>query len=109
MSGQKIHATVGHMGRLEFEPVTYQAAGPWDGDYRVTPARYAKGKVAVQCPSTTGYKTRAARLACALRGRYVNRERAYIMGRRTAERFLTLYHAGWDACAVTCELEAPRG
>jgi hypothetical protein len=77
-------------------------------DYSMSPARYAKGMLAVRCPSTTGYKTRAARLANALATRYTNREHAYILSPNKADRFERLYAEGWDACVITGELEAPR-
>ena len=79
--------------RLSFEPV--------QGDgYTITPAYYAKGVVLVQAPSTTGFKTRQARLASAL-GRYVNRERGYILSPAAAERFMVLVESGADASAIT--------
>ena len=52
------------MGRLTFSPIT-------TGEYTVRPAKYAKGKVAVETPSTTDLKTRAERImsaACVLFG-----------------------------------------
>lgn len=83
-------------------------------DYTISPARYAgrrNGKQfhAVRCPSTDGFKTRAARLAeyCA-RGRFTNRESAYIMGPRQLARFIELYNNGADASPITGELrESP--
>lgn len=77
-------------------------------DYTIRPARYAKRMIAITCPSKDGFKTRAARLACALsRDRYSGREHAYLMSQRAAERFQALYAAGWDASAFTGELRAP--
>lgn len=65
--------------------------------YTISNARYAKGKKAVRCHSTTGYKTRAAYLAHRLaNGRYTNRERAYILSPTAAVRFEKLYAEGWD-------------
>jgi len=61
-------------------------------------ARYAKGKVAVRCSSDgSGTKTRAMRLASALRGRWVSREKAYIMSPASAEKLRTAYESGRDA------------
>lgn len=78
-------------------------------DYTVSPARYAKGKMAVRCPSKDGWKSRAARLAGAIaRGRYTGRERAYIMSPTAAAKFERLFLEGWDACVITLELEPPR-
>lgn len=65
--------------------------------YSIAPARYAKGMLAVRCPSDTGFKTRAALLACALNGRYSNRCRAYIMSPAKVARFERLYAEGWSA------------
>lgn len=77
--------------------------------YTIMDARYAKGKKAVRCPSTDGYKTRAARLAERLaNGRYTNREHAYIMSPTAALRFEKLYAEGWDASSFTRELRAPE-
>lgn len=78
-------------------------------DYIIMPASYSKGKLAVRCPSATGFKTRAGRLAQVIaRGRYTGREGAYIMGPRSAEKFERLYAEGWDACTFSYELEPPR-
>lgn len=61
-------------------------------------ARYAKGMIAVHCPPDgSGYKTRAARIASGLPGRYSNRERAYIMTPANAARMKRMYDAGSDA------------
>jgi hypothetical protein len=62
-----------------------------------SPARYAKGKVVVQCPSKDGYKTRAARLAAALPGYWSNRSKGYIMSPTAAAKLKALYAAGKDA------------
>lgn len=70
-------------------------------------ARYAKKCVAVRCPSSNGCKTRAARLAEALKGRWSNRERAYIMSEPKERRLRELYAEGWDASIMTGELEPP--
>jgi len=82
---------------------------PDEAPYRVRPARYAKGMMAVSCPSRDGFKTRAARLASSLaNGRWTGRESAYIMSPRKAERFVKLYAEGWDASFLTGELEPPE-
>lgn len=73
-------------------------------DYNIKPARYAKGKVLVVTPGCGGWKTRAARLAQAVGGRWVNRETGYIMSPAAGERFAALYDAGADACAITGEI-----
>jgi hypothetical protein len=54
--------------------------------------------MAIRCaPDGTGFKTRAARLAEVLaRGRYSNREHAYLLSRAAAARFEKLYAEGWD-------------
>lgn len=65
--------------------------------YTVTPARYAHGMLAVSCPSSNGFKTRAARLCDHLKGRYSNRERAYILSPAKVERLNALFDAGRDA------------
>lgn len=64
----------------------------------VTPARYAKGMMVVQCPSDgSGWKTRAARIASALPGRWSNRSKGYVMTPKNAQRVLDLYAAEQDA------------
>lgn len=73
--------------------------------FTVSPARYAKGCVAVRTPSPDAYKTRAARLAEHLRGRWTNREGAYIMSPRKAARLADLFAAGRDASVITGNLE----
>jgi hypothetical protein len=76
--------------------------------FTIYPARYAKGKVAVTCPSKDGWKTRAARLiGDGLNGRYTGREHAYIVSPACAERFQRLYEEGWDASAITGALIEP--
>lgn len=77
--------------------------------YSIWPARYAKNMMAVRCPSTDGYKTRAAYLAGYFaRDRYSGREHAYIMSRAAALKFEAHYQAGWDAKTLTRELIPPR-
>ena len=79
-----------------------------DGTYELRPARYAKGLKAISCPSTSGWKTRAGRLAARLaNGRWTKREKAYIMTPKAAERFEKLFAEGWDAFPMTGGLEAP--
>ena len=77
--------------------------------YIVSPARYAKGMVAVRCLSNgTGWKTRAMRLAGYFaRERYSGRENSYIMTRAAALRFEEHFRAGFDAGAITRELVKP--
>lgn len=79
-----------------------------DTPYTIRPARYAKGKMAVTCPSTTGWKTRAACLAERLASHYTGRERAYILSRAAAARFEKLYAEGWDANPFTREFIPPK-
>lgn len=71
-------------------------------------ARYAKKSYAVRCPTPDAYKTRAARLAEALRGRKSGRENAYIMPRSKALKLARLWSNGWDACFYSGKLEEPR-
>lgn len=76
--------------------------------YSVRPARYAKGYVAVTCPSIDGFKTRASRLAAAIaRNRYTHRETAYLMTPLKALKFEDLYKAGYDAGTMSLELIPP--
>ena len=74
---------------------------------RVNPTSWV-WMAAVRCPSDTGYKSRAARLACALNARYSNREGAYIMSQPKARRLSELFNAGWDASTFGRELQAPE-
>lgn len=58
-------------------------------------AQYAKGMIAVSCPSNgTGLKTRAASIASALNARWSNREKSYIMSPAKAQKLKTFYDAG---------------
>lgn len=82
---------------------------PPNPNYSIQPARYAKGMLAVRCPSNTGYKTRAARLlGDGLKCRYSNRELSYIVPPTKLARFEVLFAEGWDACSFSGKLEAPR-
>lgn len=73
--------------------------------YRIEPARYAKGQVAVTpLDNHDGLKGRSARLCCFVRGRWSNRERAYIMSPTKAAEFESLYANGSDASPITLEL-----
>ena len=76
-----------------------------DIGFKVHKARYAKGMVAV-CPldSRRGLKGRVSRLAEHLRGRWSNREGAYIMSEAKARKLQVLYGDGRDASWVTKEL-----
>lgn len=68
-------------------------------------ARYSRGNVAVHCPSNgTELKTRAARLCEHLNARYSNREHAYIMSPRKAERLRHFYDTGHDAYTMSGDL-----
>ena len=67
--------------------------------FQVTTARYAKGQMVVSCPSSTGYKTRAAYLCEALGGRWVNRSRGYHLSPTGVEKLKVLHAAGFDAVA----------
>lgn len=79
-------------------------------DYTLTPARYAKGMIAVRPkPDGSGYKTRAGYLAARMaNGRHSGREGAYILTPTASERFVRLYAEGWDANAISGELIEPR-
>lgn len=85
----KISRTADSMGRLTFDPIK-------TADYTVRPAKYAKGKVAVETPSTNDLKTRAARIMSAIAQNYSRREHAYIVSPRQAEKFLEAFHSGKD-------------
>jgi hypothetical protein len=95
-ASQAIPPIKNSMGRLVFEAIRGGTPGP-HGEYCITPARYAKGKVIISCPGWHEMKTRAARLAVALGGRWAKRSGGYTVGPRTAERFVQLYAEGRDA------------
>lgn len=62
----------------------------------------------VRCPSSDGYKTRAARLASSIaRDRYSHRQGGYVMSTAAAARFEALYAEGADACAITGNVYNP--
>lgn len=78
--------------------------------YLIARARYAKGKCAISNLSDgSGMKTRAARLAAALGGRYTHRERAYIVSPSQAQLFHKLHQEGWDASYFGDVLHSPSG
>ena len=57
--------------------------------YKISPAKYAKNKMAIHCiPDGTGWKTVAALIISGMKNvHYSNRERAYIVSPRTAAVF----------------------
>jgi hypothetical protein len=58
--------------------------------YTRFPARYAKRIVAIQCPSTDGWKSNAASVLESVAPRSIRwsgRERAYIVSNRVADKF----------------------
>ena len=63
----------------------------------IFPARYAKGKVVMCCPSSNGLKSRAACLAEAFGGRWVNRSHGYVMSPTSAAKALDYWQRGFDA------------
>ena len=66
-------------------------------EYSIQPAAYAKGQLLIKAPSTTGLKSRAARLLGGLKGRWTNRERGYVVSPAKAKKFEKLFRDGWDA------------
>lgn len=80
-----------------------------DYEYTVSPARYAKGKLIVRCPSADGFKTRAARLiGDGLHARWTHRERGYIASPAMVAKFERMFAEGWDASSILGTLEAPE-
>lgn len=76
--------------------------------FTVTRARYAKGMMAVQVhDNRDGFKGRTARLCDALKGRWSNREGAYIMSPNKVKKLQSLYAKGWDATIIARRLYAP--
>lgn len=79
--------------------------------YTIKPARYAKGQMAIHCerdPNPEAWtKTRAMRLAAdGVKGRYSNREKAYIVSPAKAARFERLFAEQSDADVMTGEIFA---
>jgi hypothetical protein len=62
----------------------------------------------IRCPSPDGYKTRAARLAEALKGRWTHRAGGYVVSPTKAAKFERLYAEGWDGCYMTATLVPPK-
>lgn len=73
----------------------------------VAPYRYARDMVVVRCESPDGFKSRAARLAEHVGGRWVHRAGGYVMSPRKAERLNALFQAGRDASTFTGNLLDP--
>jgi len=62
-----------------------------DMQYTISDARYAKGKVALRVPGVDGWKSTAACILTfdvAPNARWSNREKAYIVSRSQAARFV---------------------
>lgn len=71
------------------------------GAFTVSKARYAKGMMLVRPVNDgTGTKTRSARLCVALRARWTNRERGYVMSLAKVEKLRDLVSDGADARLV---------
>lgn len=89
-------------------------ARPASETFTITKARYAKDSIAVRCRSQGMFKTREMRLCDGLRGRWSNREKAYILPASKEARLRQLIADGWDArmrftgVRHTWELEAPH-
>lgn len=76
-------------------------------DYTITDGR--QGKI-IRCPSASGFKTRAARLAASARvgGLYNHRVGGYAVSLLAAARFERLYAAGYDASYINGLIEPPE-
>lgn len=75
-------------------------------DYSISPARYAKGMVAISTASNNGYKSRACCLAADGLGlRWSGRDRAYIASPSQAARFERLHRYGFDANFFSGEID----
>ena len=68
-------------------------------DFTSSPARYAKGKIAIRCKHVGPYKTGSMKLAEAVGGRWTNREGAYILSSKAARDMHILAYAGWHGFA----------
>lgn len=79
-------------------------------DYTITPARYAKGMMAVNCKADgSGWKTRAMRLAEYFSNdRYSHSEHSYIMSPAAAKKFELAYAGGWSASVIDRKLIPPE-
>jgi hypothetical protein len=70
--------------------------------------RNPKKAFMVSCPSTDGYKTRAARLLGDGLKAYYSHRRGYVVSPTKFAKFEKLYAEGWDASPITGELWAPH-
>lgn len=95
-------------GRQTSGAMTAAQPKPAPEDFIISRARYAKNSIALRAPSENGYKSRAARLAEALGGRWSNRESSYIMPATREARYRDLYEKGYDGHPFTGKLEAPK-
>jgi hypothetical protein len=96
------------LGRLVFDPISGGKDGTPDGSWCIFPAPYAKGKCIISASGWHGMKTRAAYLAIALGGKYVNRSKGYTVSPRQAARFVKLYAEGWSGSLFGDRLIPPR-
>jgi hypothetical protein len=79
-----------------------------DDTYTVGTAQYAKGMLIVRCPSSDGFKTRAARLiGDGLHARWTHRESGYIASPAKVKKFEQLFVDGCDASTVTGKIYKP--
>lgn len=78
-----------------------------DKGYIIIDARYAKGKKVIQpLDGKGGFKGRVSYLAEALGGNWVHRSKGYTVSPQTAEKFLKLFNAGFEA-NVRCFSDSP--
>ena len=76
--------------------------------YTASMPRYRAVGVVIRPEQDGIYKTRAARLLDALKGRWSHRQRGYVVSETKAVKFARLYAAGYDATIISRELIAPE-
>jgi len=76
--------------------------------YTISDYRYAANSVSVRpTPDGSGWQTRAARLAGAMKARWCHRAGGYLMSPAKAARFERMYAEGYDGNSFTGELIPP--
>lgn len=77
-------------------------------EYRIRPARYAKGKMVVSKIESDGFKSRFDRLVEVLGGKWVHRDRGYQLSPKRMELFERLFQEGWDGSYFSDALIVPK-
>lgn len=78
------------------------------GEYAISKAKYAKGKLSIKAPSKDMWATDAGRLLDVIGGKYSHRENGFIVSPSQAEKFIDLFNRGAVAYPMSKRIEFPE-